>query len=85
MRHWAGVYSDESKMAIQEGVDILMKTAVNLLGVKTKMKKEELLPLKRGDQAEPGGVGKADESKQMVAWGGVNQVGAVNAHHHLQD
>jgi hypothetical protein len=85
MRHWAGLYSDESKMAIEEGMDILMKMAVNLLGAKTKMKKEEPLPLKRGDQAELDGVGKADESKQMVASGGVNQVGAGNAHHHLQD
>jgi hypothetical protein len=45
-------------MAIEEGVDILMKTAVNLLGAKTKMKKEEPLPLKKGDQAEPAALAR---------------------------
>jgi hypothetical protein len=36
MRYWAGLYSDDSKMAIEEGVDILMKTVVDLLGQKRR-------------------------------------------------
>jgi hypothetical protein len=38
MRYWAGLYPNESKVAI-EGVDILMKKIVNLLGTKSKLKK----------------------------------------------
>jgi hypothetical protein len=84
MRYWASLYSDESKVAI-EGVDIFMKTSVNLLGAKTKMKKGGPLPIEKEDQAAPDGADKADESKQMVAWGEVSQMGAGSAQRHLQD
>jgi hypothetical protein len=39
MWYWAGLYPDESKVANEEGVDILMKKFVNLLGTKSKLKK----------------------------------------------
>jgi hypothetical protein len=62
MRYWTRLYSDESKMTIEAGVDILMKTVVNLLGAKAKMKKGEPLPIEKENQAEPDGADKVDES-----------------------
>jgi hypothetical protein len=43
------MYPDESKTMIKGGVDILMKTAVDLLGAKMKMKKGEPLPIEKED------------------------------------
>jgi hypothetical protein len=79
------MYPDESKTMIKGGVDILMKTAVDLLGAKMKMKKGEPLPIEKEDQAASDGGDKAADMKLVVPQGGVNQTGDEGVHRQVQD
>jgi hypothetical protein len=81
MWYWTGLYSDEYKAVIEGGLDILMKTTVNLLGTRTKMKKGEPLSIEMEAQAAFDGVDKADDFKQMVARGGIDQMRDGGVHH----
>jgi hypothetical protein len=70
---------------IEGGVEILMKTAVNLLGAKMKMKKGEPVPIEKEDQAKSDAGDKAADMKLVVAQGGVNQTRDGGVQHQVQD
>jgi hypothetical protein len=39
MRYWAGLYSDSNQQAINEGVDLMIRTAIQLLGNHNKKRR----------------------------------------------
>jgi hypothetical protein len=63
IRYWAGLYPEETQKLIQEGVDLMMKTAIKLIG-----KKEETqgVPALQGGEHEATGHAE-DEQKDKAA------------------
>jgi hypothetical protein len=67
MKYWAGLYPDESQSAIEAGVEIMMKTAINVM----KSQEVQRAPRRITGDAGRGDVCAVSSAAAVISWGSI--------------